>query len=277
MNDSFKIHTMYWDDLAFAAQCTAAEGWASEDLSALQGFYLAEVDGQPAGICVATLYGGSGFIGELIVRPEQRGGGMGAALLNHGVRLLQQGGAHTVYLDGVLKAVGLYERKGFRKVARSWRFSGRLAGKVYPDVRPIRADDLPAIFDLDRLAFREDRTFFLGRRWSLFPELGKVWEKDGRVVGYILGRRGTGWVSAGPWVITPGENTPERLLESLALETGTTSISIGILDTHSHACTLARSLGLTAREDSPWRMALGRQADLGTSLMCYAVGSAAKG
>ena len=119
-------------DLQFAAQCTSAEGWVSEDLTTLEGFFLndpggcllAEADGQPIGICIATCYGSSGFIGELIVIPDVRGRGVGAALLNQAVRGLKERGVETVYLDGVLNAVPLYERNGFRKVCRSWRFSG---------------------------------------------------------------------------------------------------------------------------------------------------------
>ncbi len=137
------IREMNKDDLAFAAQCTADEGWVSENLTTLEGFFLkdpsgcllAEENGQPVGICIATYYGSAGFIGELIIRPEGRGRGVGAALLNHGVQNLKERGVGTVYLDGVVRAVQLYERNGFRKVCRSWRFSGTLAGKKSPNVR----------------------------------------------------------------------------------------------------------------------------------------------
>jgi ribosomal protein S18 acetylase RimI-like enzyme len=285
MTVDWVIRTMRRDDLAFAAACTQGEDWASEDLTTLQGFHIvdpagclvAEVCGELAGICIATYYGTSGFIGELIVRPEQRGLGLGAALLNEGVRRLQQRGARTVYLDGVLKAVGMYERNGFCKITRSWRFAGQLAGQTHPQVVPMQAHHLPAVFALDQRAFGADRRFFLGRRWSLFPELGQVLVQDGQVSGYILGRRGPGWLSAGPWVVEDGVAQSEHLLLSLALEAGDTQISIGILDVNRRACGLVESLGFTPRLTSPWRMALGPDEDLGASPLCYAVGSAAKG
>jgi ribosomal protein S18 acetylase RimI-like enzyme len=285
MSNDWVIRIMLPGELAFAAACTQVEGWASEDLTTLQGFQivdpggclLAEVAGEPAGICIATHYGESGFIGELIVRPARRGLGLGAALLQAGVDRLRQRGARTIYLDGVLKAVGLYERHGFRKLSRSWRFTGRLDGSPQPGVYPMEAHYLPAVFALDEAAFGADRRFFLGRRWSLFPELGRVLVEDGQVSGYILGRRGAGWMSAGPWVVAPGMPAPERLLFSLAQEAGETPLSLGVLDANQPACTLLRSLGFTARADSPWRMALGSDEDLGASLLCFAVGSAAKG
>jgi GNAT superfamily N-acetyltransferase len=279
------IRGMKADELAFAADCTAAEGWVSENQATLEGFYrynpagclIAEENNKPVGICVATHYGRSGFIGELIVRPEGRGRGIGAALLNHGVSLLKQRGVDTVYLDGVLKAVELYQRNGFRKVCRSWRFSGSLAGKACPHVRRMVPDDLDQVIALDLRAFGADRGFFLSRRLELYPELGYVLMDDERVTGFILGRAGEGWMAAGPWVVEEGVHDPMDLLLMLALGSRDRPISLGILDTHQQACKLVESYGFTARPDSPWRMALGTSDDLGASLGCYAVGSAAKG
>ena len=279
------IREMQKEDIAFAAECTAAEGWVSENQSTLEGFYLydpsgcmlAEENGKPVGICIATCYGLSGFIGELIVRPEARGRGVGAALLNHGVNILKQRGVETVYLDGVVNAVELYQRNGFRKVCRSWRYSGNLAGKRSPHVRQMRLGDLDQVMALDKRSFGADRSFFLRRQVELYPELGYVMENNGTVVGYILGRAGTGWLSAGPWVVEEWVNDPLELLYAIGLGSGSRPISVGILDTHQQACRLVQSLGFEARPDSPWRMALGSPQDLGTSPCCYAVGSAAKG
>ena len=285
MHDKTIIRPMQLADLDFAAACTHAEGWASEDHTALLGFFLAdplgcllaELHGHPVGICVATSYGHSGFIGELIVLPQARGQGIGAALLNRAVELLQQRGARTVYLDGVLGAVELYERNGFRKLTRSWRFSGRLPGRAHPQVVPMQAHHLSQVFAFDQAAFGADRSFFLGRRWSLFPELGRVLVQDNQVQGYLLGRRGPGWLVVGPWVVNPAVAGPHCLLESLALDAGDDILKLGILDTHQSACTLVEALGLTPRPDSPWRMALGPDDFLGASPFCYAIGSPAKG
>ena len=279
------IRVMRQEDLAFAAECTAAEGWLSENLTTLEGFYLrdptgcllAEREGQPVGMCVATFYGKSGFIGELIVRPEARGYGIGAALVNHGVRWLKKRGSETVYLDGVLKAVDLYERNGFRKICRSWRFSNQLTGEQSSQVRRMTERDLPEVFALDRASFGAERSFFLRRRLELFPELCQVMVAGGRLIGYIQGRRSEGWASAGPWVATEEATEPELLLKAFANEVGDVSISTGILDVNHRAVELVRSLGFVENPDSPWRMALGRSGDLGASPRCYAVGSAAKG
>ncbi len=279
------IRSMQIADLSFAAACTTVEGWASETLPTFEGFYqhdsngcfLAELAGRPVGICIATPYGRSGFIGELIVRPEVRGRGVGAALLNHAVEYLRQQGAETIYLDGVVKAVPLYERNGFRKICRSLRFFGTLKGKSHSDVRPMRTDDLPAALALDRQAFGADRSFLLARRLQLFPELCQVMVEDDKLTGFILGRRGESWAAAGPWVIAQEARAPLRLLKGLACQVGDVTLSVGILETNRRAVELIRSLGFAVREDSPWRMALGPSSDLGASPLCFAVGTAATG
>lgn len=118
------IREMQRQDLAYAASCTSAEGWISEDLTTLEGLFiynplgcfLAEINRRPVEICVATSHKNSRFIGELIVQPEARGRGLGARLLNHGIAFLQALRVESIYLDGVLKAVSLYERNSFHKV-----------------------------------------------------------------------------------------------------------------------------------------------------------------
>lgn len=285
MLPGFLIREMQSGDLTFAASCTAAEGWVSEDQATLEGFFLnnpkgcllAEQSEQPVGICIATHYGNSGFIGELIVRPEARGKGVGAALLNHGVAILRSWGAETIYLDGVLKAVALYERNGFHKVCRSWRFSGHLDGILNRGVRQMVPSDLYQVAALDKVSFGEERGYFLRRRFELFPELSYVMLERQSISGYILGRAGTDWLSAGPWVVSGDTATPLELLNAFALAAEGRQISLGILDSNRAACVLVQSLGFTARTDSPWRMALGPSSDLGASQYCYAIGSAAKG
>ena len=276
---------MQTEDLVFAAECTAAEDWVSENRITLEGFFikdtqgcfLAEEDNHRVGICMALYYGASGFICELIVRQEARGRGVGAALLNHSVGYLKERGVESVYLDGVVKAVRLYERNGFHKICRSWRFSGYLTGNKSPQVRPMAANDLDQVYTLDKFAFGADRSFYLRRRLEIYPKLCHVMTAGDTVTGFIQGREGNDWVSAGPWVVENMDENPLELLNALAAEAGDRQISIGILETNQRAYNMVQSLGFKARVDSPWRMALGSSSDLGTSTRCYAIGSAATG
>ena len=144
-------------------------------------------------------------------------------------------------------------------------------------VRNLQRKDLSSVQELDRRGFGADRGFFLERRLRLFPGLCKVLEKEDEIAGFILGRRGNGLISAGPWMVQTGIDNPEFLLHSLALEAGNLPIAIGVLETNLAAVEVMRSLDFKENLSSPWRMVLGSEAELGVSPIALAIGSAAKG
>lgn len=285
MDELVIVRHMLESDLDFAATCTANEGWTSQTRDEFEGFLAHDPDGcfvaqagdERVGICVATPYGTAGFIGELIVAPPWRGRGIGHGLMEHAIRYLHGRGVQRVFLDGVPLAVPLYERLGFRKMARSLRFSGTMTGAAHPAVRPMRAADLPVVLKLDREAFGADRSFFLQRRLALYPQLSWVLECGGQVVGFILGRHGADWVAAGPWVVAPDAESPEHLLEGLAQEARGMTISVGVLETNTAATRILTSCGLAERPTWTWRMVLGTAGGVGTSDQLYAIGTPAKG
>jgi ribosomal protein S18 acetylase RimI-like enzyme len=279
------VRAMRAADLNFAAQCAMMEGWASETRTEFEGFchhdpdgcLIAEADGTPIGIAVATDFGGAGFIGEVIVLAAWRGRGVGRRLVDQAMVYLHECGAHSIYLDGVVKAVSLYERAGFRRVCRSKRFYGWLTGRTSPEVRPMRAEDMETVSTVDRQAFGADRQYFLQRRLALYPELCKVMEQGGEMTGYIFGRRGYDVIGAGPWWVREDAARPEDLLYALAAEAGNTLIGIGVLETNARAVDLLRSLGLDEHPTPPWRMVSGVDGRLGAAPELYANGTSAKG
>jgi ribosomal protein S18 acetylase RimI-like enzyme len=285
MDEEIIVRQMQESDLSFAAECTANEGWTTEIRTEFEGFFahdpngclVAEAGGQRVGICVATPYGKAGFIGELIVAQGWRGRSIGRHLMERAIRHLHGRSVQRIYLDGVPLAVPLYERLGFRKIARSLRFVGTMSGLAHRDVRLMKAEDLPAVLELDQEAFGTDRGFFLQRRLYLYPELSKVLECRGKVVGFILGRRGLDWAAVGPWVVGPGVEDPLHLLQSLALEMEGITTGVGVLETNTAAIQILASCGLAERPACPWRMVLGSEGHVGTSSQLYAIGSAAKG
>jgi ribosomal protein S18 acetylase RimI-like enzyme len=282
------IRTMAEADLDFAAESTASEGWPIETREAFAnalardpaGCFLAELDGRPAGICVATAYERSGFIGELIVRREARARGIGPRLLECAVAYLKGRGSEAIYLDAVERAVRFYENVGFRKVCRSLRFLAGTEGRPHPEVRPMRLADLDEVFRLDRAAFGDDRSFFLERRLALYPRFAKVLLRDGSLAGFTLGFQGRGAVAVGPWVVRPEVERPVMLLESFASEAGEFPVVIGLLETNARAVEALNALPYVMRRRPSWRMILAGGDDparLGNSPLCWAVGSAAKG
>ena len=285
------IRPMRPGELAFAAECTAREGWAGETLETFkashdrepEGCLLAEEAGRPLGICVATSYGGFGFIGELIVRPEARGRGIGPRVLRAAVEYLGTRGAGSIYLDGVVKAVPFYELSGFRRVCLSLRFSGRPLDFPPPApqgtgrLRPMRSEDLSSVRALDREAFGADRGYFLERLSFEHPEFAWLAEDEKGIAGYILAHPGRDVVAVGPWVVSERWARPIGMLEPIRDAAEGLPLRIGVLETNAAAGRAFRSLPGLAEEPPSLRMVLGPSGRLGNSPMCWAIGSPAKG
>ncbi|HEX9935173.1 MAG TPA: GNAT family N-acetyltransferase, partial [bacterium] len=247
-----------------------------------EGCFLALLNSRPIGMGIATSHGECGFIGEIIVLPEERGRGVGRVILDHAVRYLLGKGCRSISLDGVVKAVPLYERAGFRKVCRSCRFYGHFSGRMqqrtlHPNVRHMTEADLVKVLRLDRDAFGADRSFFLLRRFRMHPELCHIFVQSMDVYGYLFGRRGNHLVSFGPWYCDSHVSFPAALLQNAAAEVEGMRIGVGVLETNGNAIECIRSIGLEERPDPPWRMVLGQVDRLGMSERLYAIGSAATG
>lgn len=280
------IRTMRHDDLDFAASCTAAEGWHSETRQEFEGFlaydaqgcFVAEYEGRRAGICVAVRCGTKGFIGELIVRPECRGKGLGRQLFSQALAYLQRRGCTSISLDAVPRAVSLYESFGFRRICRSLRFSKKINQEATPPMKPMSTEDFNRICSLDKRAFSADRSFFLLRRLMLYPELARVQSKDGEISGYIFGRRKGAQLWAGPWWVADDADDPAALLVEFGRELRASEIGLGLLEANARAAALVRRLGFQEKSAASIRMVWGNVNDApGLSLDLWAIGSAAKG
>ena len=273
-------------DLEFTSSLTKTEGWHSETLLELQSFFehdpegcfLYEVNGTPVGICIATAYHQSGFIGELIVTKQFRDQGIGRALIQAAILYLQNKQIQAIFLDGVQKAIPLYEELGFVPICRSLRFFGQIPAEESPDVRSMNAEDLQEVFQLDKQTFGDDRSFFLNKRWQNYPDLALVWRQNQQIAGYLFGRVGIGgWVTVGPWVNLIDQSDTLTLLSHFQAKIGNQPFSIGILENRKSIIPQIVMAGLQPRTDPPTRMMLGIGNNLGDNDHCFAIGSPAKG
>lgn len=285
MSSPLSIREMTAVDLDFASSLTAAERWLSETRLTFETFlahdphgcFVAELNRERIGICVATAYGKHAFLGELIVLPAWRNRGHGETLLRHAMDYLIACGCSSMWLDGDLPAVPLYERIGFRTTCRSLRFLGHVEPRVSESVTSMTNADLHDVLELDRTAFGDDRSFFLRARLEHCPDYCLVLKRDDRLSGYVMAWPGSGVVTAGPWVAGLEEPQPELLLHSLARVTGDTPLRFGVLETNTRASGVLRSFP-TLKETTPClRMLRGIEAGLGVSPASLAVGSPATG
>jgi len=271
--------------LEYASSLTQAENWHSETLEEFEGFFshdptgcmIVEQDGRPVGIGVATTYQDVGFLGQIVIEPAARGQGLGNKMVAALVSYLRARGVRSICLDATKAGAPLYQRHGFRKAQPSLRYSGRMRGALHPHVRPMRAQDLATVCALDRQWWGADRTFFVTRRWHLHPNLCRVLEQDGVILGYVLARRRGKKLWIGPWGAAARVERPESLLEALAAPDEMAHINAGILASSLRAISAFNNLGLDPVIDPPWRMVWGLDTGLGRGNEMLANGTSAKG
>jgi len=279
------IRTMLPTDLDTAAELARSVGWISQDRKVFEIFlehersfcFVAEEDNSVIAAIVATLYGKSGFLGELIVREVRRGHGLGRELLTHVTHHLRALGAESIYLDGAAKAVPLYERNGFVRICPSLRFDGTLPAAPHPSISPISESDLPEIYRLDLAACGADRSYFLRRRWEPAPELCLAYRQNRHITGYLFSRRHPDGIAVGPWVVAPTVTDPLQMLSALSFHSENAILHLGVLETNALVVKLLRDAGFVERDEVAWRMVCGKTGNLGQNLVCFAVGAAAKG
>ncbi len=117
-------------DAAAAIEATAPDAWSRSALAeelenALSGgmarMYIALVEGRPAGLAALQLAGGEATLNTITVAPQQRGRGVGHALLRFALTELAAQGAEALFLEVREKnapALALYTRLGFEAVGR---------------------------------------------------------------------------------------------------------------------------------------------------------------
>ena len=150
--------------------------------------FVADLAGRPVGAAGCIAFGASGWIGAVVVAPEQRRRGLGGALTRTAAGWLTARGARTVSLHATELGRPVYRRLGFVAEGEWVTLIADAAAPrpAPPWLRPGRPDDLPAVLALDRGATGEDRCSVLRATW---PQRGLVAEDGaGRLRGFYARR-----------------------------------------------------------------------------------------
>ena len=131
------------DDILPFLKLAAAEGWVAEpwEFEFLlrefpQGCFVARGDnGETTGYITSLCLLRSGWVGNLIVAEQCRGGGIGKALLGKALEALRVAGAQTIWLTASNSGTPLYEKHGFKRVDTiiRWVGTGRQRHVVHSD------------------------------------------------------------------------------------------------------------------------------------------------
>jgi GNAT superfamily N-acetyltransferase len=182
------IRRMNRDDIGLAVEWAAGEGWNPGRYDAdsyyaadPNGFFIAELNGEPAGCISAVAYDDNfGFMGFYIVKKELRHLGIGMKLWNVSLEYM---GSRTIGGDGVVAMLEKYAQFDFRIAHYNARYegTGKGARSALTDISRVPFTELE---QYDRRFFPASRTAFL-KRWISQPgTFGRVTLGNGGITGY---------------------------------------------------------------------------------------------
>jgi hypothetical protein len=187
----FSIRTMRADEVDFAIDLAAAEGWNPGlfDAQAFyatdpQGFLIGLLDNEPIGCISAISYEGKfGFIGLYIVAAQYRGSMYGGLLARHAMQRLK---GHNIGVDGVVEHQAQYAKVGFTLAYRNIRFEAKAkpVTKENPALIDIRTLDIEKLLDYDEPYFPARRKAFLEAWLSMPNAQGLGYLQNGELLGY---------------------------------------------------------------------------------------------
>lgn len=287
-DDSVVIRKWKQADLAYVAGSIQREGWGHtkrdvERCWSLQphGCFIAESENKAAGHVFSISYGRIGWIGLLIVNPEKRGSGIGAALMEAAIEFLEKNGSEEIRLEAVEKAAPLYRRLGFADEFDSLRYCGMPKRTIQQNtkriVSPMEESDLLKIAEFDAQHFGASRLPVLRKLHSDFAQYCFAAKENQRLKGYIMARKTLDGLWIGPWVCSDfraAELLFDVLIESLPGEAG--SLRLGFPASNQNARKLVEELGLRLVGKSI-HMTRGDRKNQGDMTHIYGIGGPEKG
>jgi len=270
------IRTMSVSDLNAALKLSMQAGW--EDVYAdwkrlldwqPDGCFVAVSDDHTIGTITTIRYGIEiAWIGYMLVDVAHRRQSVGRSLMRVALSKLAEHSIPCVMLDATAIAQPLYERFGFRGLHAINDWIG-IPSFPHTDCPKLTADYLPAVAAYDLPRFGADRSQFLSRLATEFPDLARVHlVGDGVVRGYILGCRREKMITIGPWLHEEAQGAAQ-LLGSVLGSCGGRPLLIRVPEVNNAAAEILEHAGLTCT-GTQTRMILGDVSPPGQPGLIYA-------
>jgi GNAT superfamily N-acetyltransferase len=206
-----KLGLLGEEDTHAASALSAAEGWnqvAADWIRMIRlepsGCFAAREGRQLIGTVTTTTYGRAlAWIGMMVVHPDFRRQGIGAALMRRALDYLKGLGIASVKLDATPAGRPLYETLGFTAETEMERWQGVARPGAGREPHPPNDESLRPLFVLDHAAYGVDRSRLLellvaeGVSGPLVAP-----SSHGPPEGYALARRGRAATYIGPVVAT---------------------------------------------------------------------------
>ena len=182
-----------------------------------ESFFLAEIDGEPAGMVGAVNYGSFAFVGMMAVNPRFQHQGLGYVLMERLLARIEEWKVPVISLDASAAGAGLYPRFGFKDFDKvlSLQLTGpRPICSMPKEVQALGSKDLDILTEFDRPLFGGNRgpvlkallRDFQGRAYGVFF-------KSGQLKGYVFAQP----TRLGPWVALDPESAELLLRAALSL------------------------------------------------------------
>jgi GNAT superfamily N-acetyltransferase len=266
MASSDAIEMLHPADLADAEALVREAGWnqiaADWRIFLELGTTYAVRDAGRVIATAATLpYGGFAWVSMVLVAGAHRRRGLGTRLLRRAIDDLTAAGVVPV-LDATPAGRALYLTLGFEDAWSLHRLTcARWQRTDEPPpggttIQPISDAVWPKLCAYDAAAFGADRSGVLTRLRGRLPPAELVAERDGRVVGFALGRDGRTHVEVGPLVAE--DNATARALLSRALDALDAPIYIDLADAKADIRSWLEAHGFAPQRPYT-RMLLGRR------------------
>ena len=195
LTPELKIRNMCREEAKFAIEMAASEGWnpGINDAELFyeadkEGFFIAEVEGEPAGCACAVAYDNLfGFLGLYVVKPEFREKGVGMKLTE---KCLEHLGNRNIGLDGVVENEKKYKQTmKFKSAYSNLRFEGEGGGEMPYGLVNLLKVPFKLLLEYDRQMFPAPRPVFL-EKWIKQPDsYAFAALEEGKLEGYGVMRK----------------------------------------------------------------------------------------
>ena len=203
-------------------------------------FCMQDETGAAVGFVSSFRHDRGGWIGNLVVRPDCRGAGIGKALFTQALTALQNAGAATIWLTASAMGRPLYEKQGFKSIDHIIRWAGTTPGTV-----DAAGSDGPGRFDesLDSLCWGDRREFLL--EWVT----GRGTVVAEASAGVVLQPAGDA-MQIGPWAALDSDAAERVITTALAAVAGGTKVLCDAPAANSACAALLRALGFARQSET---------------------------
>ncbi|SFB22169.1 Acetyltransferase (GNAT) domain-containing protein [Cohnella sp. OV330] len=292
--NGLRVRELSERDIPFAMTLKNIAGWNQTDRDwqdylfyDREGCFLAEYDGKEAATMTTIRYGDRfGWIGMVLVHPDDRGRGIATQLLQLGIRHLRDQGVRCIKLDATAMGKKVYVPLGFAEEYDVRRYEleaspskreskGATASEYRGEVRSLTEADLEEIAVYDAAIFGADRRTVLKRLRAREHIYAFVTRDDRGITGYLMAHQGYEAVQIGPWAASDVQ-AAETLLASLLSSVGGGKVFFDLPCPNVHGIQMAEIAGFRIQRTF-CRMYLGVNANPGMPQLVYGTSGAEKG